>query len=171
MIRDSLLAVSGRLDLTRGGSLVQWKNDEYVPEDKVSEDSLRRTVYLPIVRDRVFDALTIFDFANPSVGVSKRTPTVVSHQALFFLNSPLAKASARAWAQSLLAGGATTDSELFRAACERAFGREPQAGETERAIHFLEQTADKTASGGGRLAAWSALCQVMLASNEFCYRD
>jgi hypothetical protein len=96
MIRDGILAISGRLDPTPGGSLVDWKNNEYVPADEVSAKSVRRTVYLPIVRDRVFDALTLFDFANPSVCSARRTPTVVSHQALFFLNSPLVKDSAEA---------------------------------------------------------------------------
>ena len=101
MIRDALLAVSGRLDSTTGGSLVSWKNDEYTPTDTVSASSVRRSVYLPVVRDRVFDVFTTFDFANSSVGTAKRIPTVVSHQALFFLNSPLVKESASAFAKTL----------------------------------------------------------------------
>jgi len=101
MIRDGVLAVSGRLDRSMGGSLVAWANDEYTPEDTVSETSRRRTLYLPVVRDRVYDLLTLFDFANPSVGVSRRTPTVVSHQALFWINSPWVKDQAGALASDV----------------------------------------------------------------------
>ena len=72
-LRDALLAVAGRLDLQMGGALVSWANAEYVPADTVSSNSLRRAIYLPVVRDRVYDLFTIFDFANPSVGVCQRT--------------------------------------------------------------------------------------------------
>ena len=170
MIRDSLLAVSGRLDRAQGGSLVPWKNDEYAPEDKVSASSGRRTVYLPIVRDRVYDALTIFDFANPSVGTSKRVPTVVSHQALFFLNSPLVKSSARALAQSLLEMESIGERGRIGLAYLQIFDRPPSADETERVIRFLDSTKNSEAKDPN-LAAWTALCQTLFAANEFIYRD
>jgi hypothetical protein len=128
MIRDSFLAMSGRLDSTMGGSLVSWKNNEYVPGgDKVAAGSTRRTVYLPIVRDRVYDVLTIFDFANPSVCSAQRTPTVVSHQALFFLNGPLVKESALTLAEQWL-GEDTGEAELIGRAYERILNRPVRPG-------------------------------------------
>ncbi|MDB6039142.1 MAG: Planctomycete cytochrome [Verrucomicrobiales bacterium] len=170
MIRDALLAVSGRLDLAEGGSVVNWKNDEYTPADEVSASSVRRSVYLPVVRDRVFDMFTIFDFANPSVGVSKRAATVVSHQALFFLNSPLVKESARAFARNLLAGPPVEDNVRIRKAYERALSRPPSPAETERALRFLKTTVPKDTTDGP-LAVWSAWCQVLFSANEFIYRE
>jgi hypothetical protein len=170
MIRDSLLAVSGRLDVTEGGSLVTWKNDEYTPGDGISASSVRRSVYLPVVRDRVFDMFTIFDFANPSVGVAKRATTVVSHQALFFLNSPLVKESARALARTLLADVAMRDNDRISKAYERALSRLPNPNETAQALQFLS-TAAPAEKTEGRLAVWAAWCQVLLASNEFIYRE
>jgi hypothetical protein len=170
MIRDALLAVSGRLDAATGGSLVDWKNNEYVPKDDVAAGSRRRSVYLPIVRDRVFDVFTIFDFANPSVGSAKRTPTVVSHQALFFMNSPLVKDCARAFAESLLAAPEADEAARIHLAYERAFSRPPTEKETVRASRFLAVT-NKGNSPESRLAAWSALCQTLFAANEFVYRE
>jgi hypothetical protein len=169
MVRDALLAVSGRLDLTTGGTLVDWKNDEYVPTDTVSADSVRRSVYLPIVRDRVYDVFTLFDFANPSVGTAKRTPTVVSHQALFFLNSPLVKSSARALATRLLAETGDEEQRL-RSAYQRCYNRDPLPAEQARGLRFLEQNQG---AGGpeGQLQAWSAYAQILMAANEFLYRD
>ena len=169
MVRDALLAVSGRLDAATGGTLVAWKNDDYVPADEVSESSVRRSVYLPVVRDRVYDVFTLFDFANPSVGTAKRTPTVVSHQALFFLNSPLVRDSAQALADSLCAE-AGEDSARIQRAYERLFSRPPHASEITRARRFLERAQDSATAEPER-TSWAALCQSLLAANEFLYRE
>ncbi len=170
MVRDALLLVSGRLDATIGGSLVSWGNDEYTPEDSVSAGSVRRSLYLPVVRDRVYDMFTIFDFANPSVGTSRRTPTVVSHQALFFLNSPLVRECSSALADRLLALPGNDSVLRLREAHLLALGRPPSPAETDRAMRFLEASSRPETPDGER-RAWAAWCQVLLASNEFLYRD
>lgn len=169
MIRDGVLAVAGRLEPAMGGSLVAWKNDEYTPEDDVSERSRRRTLYLPVVRDRVYDLLTLFDFANPSVGVSRRTPTVVSHQALFWMNSPWVKEQSRALASDLRAGPGLPSGDLVRLAYERVLGRPPTEAEQARSIQFLS-TPGITAATPDSLERWASWCQVLLASSEFQYR-
>ncbi len=170
MIRDALLAVSGRMDTTVGGSLVPWKNDEYTPADTVSATSLRRSIYLPVVRDRVFDMFTIFDFANPSVGTSKRIPTVISHQALFFLNSPLVKESASAFAKNLGTAAPDNSATRIKLAYERAFGRLPTETETQRAERFIASLPRKEPIKNDE-AAWTAWCQMLFAANEFIYRE
>jgi len=172
-LRDALLAISGQLDRTMGGSLVSWQNADYTPGDSVSATSRRRAVYLPVVRDRVYDLFTIFDFANPSVGVSKRTPTVVSHQALFFLNSPLVKEQSRHLAESLLALPESADAARIDAAYRRVLGRSAQRAEVNRAIDYLTQARLKLPVGAADAStqAWASLCQALLASNEFLYLD
>lgn len=173
MIRDALLAVSGRLDAAAGGSLVNWKNNDYVPAEDVTATSVRRTIYLPIVRDRVYDALTIFDFANPSICSARRTPTVVSHQALFFLNSPLVKDCALAVATSLLARNDLDDSARVREAYIRILNRPASEPETNLAIRFLRQLPRDpqtvATEGDPRRDDFALLCQTLLASNEFVY--
>ncbi len=169
-LRDGLLAVSGQLDRTMGGSLVSWQNAEYTPGDSVSATARRRAVYLPVVRDRVYDLFTIFDFANPSVGVSKRTPTVVSHQALFFLNSPLVKEQSKHLARSLAGADETTKvHELYR----RVLNRSPEKVEVKRALAYLAAAREKLPENAAErdLEAWSSLGQALLASNEFLYLD
>ncbi len=170
MIRDGVLAVSGRLDRSMGGSLVAWANDEYTPEDTVSETSRRRTLYLPVVRDRVYDLLTLFDFANPSVGVSRRTPTVVSHQALFWINSPWVKDQAGALASDVRSGEQRSMQQRVSLAYERVLGRLPTDAEQGRAVAFLSKPGT-TATAPDSADRWLAWCQVLLASSEFQYRD
>ena len=177
MIRDAILQVSGRLDTTLGGSLVDWKNNEYVPGDEVSATSVRRTVYLPIVRDRTYDALLLFDFANPSVTTARRVPTVVPQQALFFLNSPLVQTSAVAVARSLPLGddkAGPIPEQAIDAAYRRILGRTPSAPERERCRSFIRDYASHPGATPGEEGtasdAWAAFCQALMASNEFVYR-
>ena len=174
MIRDALLAASDRLDRGLGGSLPNWKNNEYVPADEFSEKSARRTLYLPIVRDRVFDALTIFDFANPSVCSARRTPTVVSHQALFFLNSPLVRDAATALAHRLHSRPDLDDSGRIRDAYQRILNRPASPTEVDRALHFLAICPTKVTASlpvpERSIDALSAFCQTLFAANEFIYR-
>jgi len=170
MVRDALLAVSGRLDLERGGSLVNWQNNEYTPGDEISAVSVRRSLYLPIVRDRMYDPFTIFDCANPSVGTARRIPTVVAHQALFFLNSPLVKDSARTLAVKVMPQNAGDDREGVRVMYRRVLQREPLDTESVRALAYLER-AGGLIQKEARVGAWASLCQALLASNEFLYRD
>lgn len=169
MIRDGLLAVAGRLDLAMGGSLVSWKNDEYVPADDVSDSCVRRSVYLPIVRDRVYDVFTLFDFANPSVGTARRTPTVVSHQALFFLNSPLVRDCAQALAMSVVANS-RSDPERVQDLYHRLFSRPATGSEVDRALRFLKTSGPlvRPEVGGN---SWPSLCQALMSANEFLYRE
>ncbi len=172
MIRDALLAVSARLDPAIGGSLVAWKNDDYTPADTVSAGAVRRSIYLPVARDRVFDVFTIFDFANPSVSTAKRTPTVVSHQALFFLNSPLVKDSAKSFANNLIAAAPTSPQARVAMAYQTAFGRPPSESEIERALKFIGSAPSQVNDTKERdLAVWSAWCQTLFAANEFIYRE
>lgn len=169
-LRDGLLAVSGQLDRTIGGSLVNWPNAEYTPGDNVSATSRRRAVYLPVVRDRVYDLFTIFDFANPSVGVSKRTPTVVSHQALFFMNSPLVKEQSKQLARSL--EGADESAKVYDL-YRRVLSRPPARSEQKRALAYLTAARARLSEKSAErdLEAWSSLVQALFASNEFLYLD
>ena len=175
MIRDGLLAVSGRLETSVGGAPADWKNNEYVPGDEISAKSLRRTVYLPIVRDRVFDALMMFDFANPSVCSARRTPTVVAHQSLFFLNSPLVKDSCSALAGRLIADTGLTPAQRLEHAWLEILGRRPEAAEIKRAQDFLGRMASLPVQGAVKpesalpVQDLASLCQALLASNEFLY--
>jgi hypothetical protein len=174
MIRDALLLTSGRLDPTLGGTLVNWKNDEYTPGDDVSATAVRRTLYLPVVRDRVYDALTLFDFANPSVTTAKRVPTVVAQQALFFLNSPLVRDAAAALADSIQARGELGPPQRIREAYRRILTREPSSAEHTRAQAFLAHLppapSGVSPENTGESQALAALCQTLFASNEFVYR-
>ena len=108
-IRDGMLAVSGQLDRTMGGTLLKATPRQYVTStanrnyDGYSHP--RRSVYLPVVRSAVYDVFQTFDFPDPSVPNGQRTATTIPTQALFMLNSALADQTAEALAKSVLGGG------------------------------------------------------------------
>jgi hypothetical protein len=77
-MRDTLLAVSGKLDLTPGGHAV----------DITDPASTRRTVYGYVDRQNLPDLFRAFDFASPDTSSPRRFYTTVPQQALFMMNSP-----------------------------------------------------------------------------------
>ncbi len=175
-IRDALLAVSGRLDRRLGGSLLTVKNRAYffdhTSKDATNYDSPRRSIYLPIVRNHLYDMFQLFDATDASVPDGDRATTTVAPQALFLLNSELAMRSSRSLAAHLLGCQDLDDVGRIRRLYERAYGRLPMPAESRRAEAFLERFERDLRDGDhapedSRLGAWQALCQALLASNEF----
>jgi len=157
MIRDSILAVSGRLDPARSGSLLRSKNYDYAREKEEVFDSTRRAIYLPVIRDRLYNVFDLFDLPEPSTSSSHRDSTVLPHQALFFLNSPLVGESATAFAERL--DEKKTDAEKVDQAHRLAFARSATPAEQALAATFLKH------------GSWPDYCQALFASNEFLFVD
>jgi hypothetical protein len=85
-VRDSLLAIGGKLDDTMGGRPVNLGAAGY---------SKRRTMYGYVDRRNLPEVFNQFDFANPDIETGKRYETIVPQQALFMMNSPLVVEQAR----------------------------------------------------------------------------
>ena len=180
-IRDAIIAVGEGLDSTMGGSMLTFKEREYVTStknrDTTDYDTNRRSVYLPIIRSSLYDVFQVFDFGDPSVLNGDRQSTVVAPQALFMMNGSLVFKETRRMAASLLIQSEIDDKSRVQQAYMRAFGRLPNANETDRALAFVERL-EKTALGNGqlsaeecRLRAWQSFCHTLVASNEFVYLD
>jgi len=91
-LRDSILQVAGRLDMQLGGKSVPLRNRQFVFDhtsiDHTKYDSVRRTDYLPIIRNHLFSLLEQFDFPEPTMPVGSRTSSTVSLQMLLLMNAP-----------------------------------------------------------------------------------
>lgn len=169
-IRDALHAVAGLLDRTRGGKTIPLKNREFVfnhtSKDATTYESPRRALYLPVIRNNLYDLLEQFDFPDPAVSNGNRNTTSVASQALLLLNSEVVFRAARGMA-SLLQSQPGDVSERITRAYIGAFGREPSPEETRRARDFVmrpgEISADETPD------RWEAFCRLLFAANEFIY--
>lgn len=198
-IRDATLAISGQLDLRRplgspiaergNGPVGQFKQfpGAGIPEDALVESGARssaRSVYLPIARDMLPEALAVFDFAEPGFVSGSRETTNVPAQALFLLNSPLIATAAQKMGQRVMAaypagpnGGAVSLDQRIQFAYWLAFCRAPSDAERQAALDFFAKfpgptpTSDvrtvSTAAPDAATAAWTSFCRVLFASAEF----
>ena len=164
-LRDSLLMVSGQLDLSAGESHPfpqekTWRFTQHAPFNAVYETN-RRSAYLMVQRQRRHPYLALFDGADPSASTPTRQSTTVPTQALYFINDPFFHAQAGKLAGTLLME--PSDEARLRRACRMLFQRGPSKTERERVRRFLEDYP------GDAAEKWSALSRVLLASNEFLF--
>jgi hypothetical protein len=174
-IRDSILAVSGELDLTMGGSLLPTPNRQYVTStanvDPVVYDSNRRSIYLPVVRSALYDVFQVFDFAEPSVSSGERQTTTIAPQALFMMNSRLLADATRRLAERLLAEQ-EDDSGRVERLWLAAYNRPPREEEVQLALDYVKDyEAQQTVEPNVRLRAWQSLCRAVIGANEFIYLE
>ena len=145
-LRDAVLFISGRLELTPptsapSSNLRMVEMQDNGPESRAMHEranqSLARSVYLPLLRGVTPGALQAFDPVTQTLVTGQRDATTVPTQALFLLNSGFVRTQALALAQSLLAVPGT------RARIERAYwrtlGRAPTVAEAARALQFLTE--------------------------------
>jgi hypothetical protein len=174
-IRDAMLSASGELDpRPLHGSMVAQAGDVFVggrfrPE-RFNVASNRRSLYLPVVRDAVVDALEVFDFAEPSLVVTARDETNVPAQALYLMNSPFVMDQSRALARRILYAPGGSERRRVVLAHRLVLGRTPDESEIVRALGYLGRESTEPGPGGrpaGPEAAWTLFAQSLLATAEF----
>jgi Protein of unknown function (DUF1553)/Protein of unknown function (DUF1549)/Planctomycete cytochrome C len=150
-VRDSLLTVAGRLDRTMGGPSIR---DFNIP---------RRTVYLTTNRSDRSGFRPLFDAADSTAPVDKRTVSTVAPQALFLMNNPFILEQTKALAKRITDGDRDDRARIQRA-YRLLYGRPAGDDEVNIGLDFVNR-------GGGMEKAWQEYCQVLLCANEFVYVD
>lgn len=158
LMRDTILAVAGKLDPSIGGPTV--KNGTSADYGYL-DTGTRRGIYVPAFRNALPQIFELFDFADTSVVTGQRNASVVAPQALFFLNHPFIHEHARFTAERLLQSSAST---RFIHASRAILGRPPTPPEQELARQHL---AAASSNGITDLDAWTEVCQALFASPEF----
>ena len=149
--RDSLLFVTGELDLKGGKSL-----------ELSDPKNLRRTVHARVSRLELDDLLMLFDYPDANVHAEQRSVTTTATQKLYMLNSPFVLARA----ESLAAKGRNKPSkEVAHSLYQQLYGRAPSTEELRAGLEFLTKRKD---TGMPRLQRYA---QALLISNEFLYVD
>lgn len=166
VVRDSVLAVSGGLDSTMGGPAdmtfrYQFRKspiyDYFSPEE--SPQTTRRSVYNFIARSTPDPFLDAFDFPVPTECAPARSSTTTPLQSLSLLNDPFLLRESERFAKRLESSDPDDVQSQVTAAYRSAFGREPTAGERERAAKFVRERT------------LFHFCRAMLNANEFVYVD
>jgi hypothetical protein len=144
-MRDTILAIGGKLDLTLGGPSVKLDAEPY---------SSRRSIYGYVDRNNLPNMLVAFDFASPDLTTGKRETTIIPQQALFMMNSPLVVEQARDLAQRPDFRAQATAEKKIRELYKIIYQREPTKFELKIAVQFVgtewSNSLPKTAE-----ASWS----------------
>ncbi len=154
VIRDSILAVGGRLNTTMYGA------------GTLSEESPRRSIYFTMKRSKLIPSLVVFDAPDGTTAVGDRPNTTVAPQALHLMNNVHVRAAAYGLAKRASNDGKATDTESVTGAYKIALCREPSKDELADALAFL-----KPHTGAARETALADLCQVLFCLNEFLYAE
>ena len=165
-IRDSVLAVSGRLDRSLHGpsinvyyAFAKGKTKGDRTKGSLDGDG-RRSVYQEIRRNAHNPFLEVFDQPKPASTRGQRDVTNVPAQSLTMLNSPLVIAQAERWGEAL-ANGDMVASDTVRLMFLEALGRPPEPLELDRSLGYF--SADANAS------AWADLAHAIFNLKEFLY--
>jgi hypothetical protein len=172
-LRDSVLAVSGSLNLKAGGRPVippltdeevrsLWARDQW-PESMDQAEHDRRSVYLYVKRTFPLPMLSAFDTPDSSVSCSRRDATTVAPQALTLLNSHFMQQQAQRLAQMIRKTYGEDARRQVEGMWMHAFGRKPSTRESEAGLSAL--------SGDSSTEALARLCLAVFNANEFIYVD
>lgn len=143
-IRDSILSVTGALDLeNRGGPgfspfKVELENvRHYHPKETYGPDDWRRMIYMTKIRQEREQVFGVFDCPDASQAVPKRSRSTTPLQALNLLNSRFVMQQAGLFAERLEAERADREARIQRA-YELCFSRSATNIEIADAISFID---------------------------------
>jgi mono/diheme cytochrome c family protein len=161
-IRDAILSVSGKLDLSmygRGYDLFDKRGglSGFKPVESFSKEGLRRMIYAHKVRrepDAIFGA---FDCPDAGLSTARRRESMTPIQALNLLNSLFTLEQAGAFAKRLQDECGDDPVKQVQRAYRIALGREADPAETQ------------DATGVVREHGAAAFCRALFNSNEFLF--
>ena len=160
-LRDTILAVTGQLDLTVGGPGFDLfePNTKYVkvytPKQDFGPAEFRRMVYQNKPRMQLDDVFGAFDCPDAGQIAPRRTSSTTALQALNLLNSRFTLQQANLFAQRLQTEAGQSPEPQIRRAFQLAFSRAPDPAELRGARELI------TTHG------LPALCRALLNANEF----
>jgi hypothetical protein len=163
-MRDTLLAVSGRLDQTMRGRSVDVVNNPRVA---------RRTVYGLVDRQSLPAVFRAFDFASPDLSSERRSRTTVPQQALFSMNSPLVIEMGRALSAQPQVTAVKSPEARIIALYRRILARPPDPHELQATLGFIKtlQRSSQDPHDRSQLDPMQQLTQVLLMTNELMFVD
>ena len=174
VIRDRLLAVSGRIDKRQFGKgpmvhITPFMRNNRSPGGSGPMDGDgRRSIYVEVRRNHLEPMLMAFDKPTPFSTIGKRVVSNSPAQPLIMLNNPFVHEQASIWADALLQSGTADSGELVSLAYQQAFGRDPEPWEAEVAMEFIE--SQKKAAGNDSLKQpLTDLCHTLFNVKEFVF--
>ena len=162
-VRDTVLAVSGKLDRTMGGpgfQLYRYTVDNvatYYPIEELGPETFRRAVYHQHARSVKPELLGQFDCPDTALQAPKRVSTTTPLQALSLLNNGFSIDQAGFFAARLEREAGKDPAAQVELAWRLAFGRPPAVEETAESVRFIEEQG------------LPLFCRALFNANELVY--
>jgi hypothetical protein len=180
IVRDAVLAVSGKLDATLGGApiLVEPRPDgTFVIPDKglpTPTSQWRRTLYLLARRNYHPTILSVFDQPNLTTNCTGRESSAVVLQSLTMLNDRFLLEQAEHLAARVSGTAGSNTSEQIELAFRITLGRLPRDSEQMACVEFFRRqfqhySEEKLPADQAALKALSQVCHTLLNASEFLY--
>lgn len=178
-VRDSILAVSGRLNGKMYGPSVfppipkEVMAGQSVPGQgwgrSTLEEASRRSIYVHVKRSLLVPVLSSHDQADTDTSCPVRFTTTVPTQALGMLNGQFMNDHAAAFAERLQKETPDDLPAQVKRAIRLTTGREPSEAEVKKDAAFVEELQNKNSLS--KEAALKNYCLMILNTNEFVYLD
>ena len=162
-LRDSILAVSGKLDLTMGGPGFDFfkPNTNYVriyeAREEFGPSEFRRMIYAQKPRLQGDGVFAAFDCPDAGQTAPRRATSTTPLQALNLLNSQFILQQSQFFADRLRHDAGDDISAQVTLAFQLAFAREVTDSERAAAINLI------------RAHGLAAFCRALFNASEFCY--
>jgi len=173
-IRDSALAISGRLDRRIGGKPVLVHLTEFIvgrgrPTKSGPLDGAgRRSIYTALRRNFIPTLMLTFDFPAPFTTVGKRDVTNVAGQSLTLMNDRFLYGQSGVWAARIIKEQ-TAAPERIRQMYAEAFARPPSDGELAACLEALSAFTELYGGDPNAHEAWRDLCHSFYSMSDFIY--
>ena len=187
VIRDSLLAIGGKLNPKVGGPSVFppipediAKTSKNWTETKDAAEQSRRSLYIFARRNLRFPFLEVFDAPDSNLSCPERGRSTTAPQSLTLLNSEEVMEAARATASRLLKES-NSPAEQINRAFRLVLGRVPSSTERALSENFLAACSSRRealigpnqngAATNAAAFALEELCRALFNLNAFVYVD
>jgi len=176
VLRDSVVAVSGKANYKMGGPPIMLKATPSGLQTLVDHD--RRSVYLVARRSNPLTFLQVFDYPIIDVNCTRRSASATPLQSLTMINSKFLTDSAGHLANRVEAsvGNDASLAKKIENAYWLALSRSPSDTEVKAAEQYVQHLqqlyeASKTKSEDASQRSFENFVHMLLCSNEFLYVD
>ena len=169
ILRDSVLAVSGKLDRKTGGpgfypyidpALFASSSGRSWPGKPDNDPSTyRRSLYIFVKRTIPVPMMEVFDSPNTNLACARRNRSTIAPQALILMNSSFALQHAEFFADRLREEVGPQPAAQIERAYEIALARKPTEAERKLGSAFFANNPNALAD----------FCQTIFNLNEFAY--
>ena len=180
IVRDAVLAVSGKLDATLGGAPISVEprpDGTFVIPDKglpTPTSQWRRTLYLLARRNYHPTILTVFDQPNLTTNCTGRESSAVVLQSLTMLNDRFLLEQAEHLAARVSGAAGSDSAKQIELAFRITLGRPPRDAEQAASVEFFRRqlqhySDEKLPADQAALKSLTQVCHTLLNTSEFLY--